>query len=88
MHPKKINSEKMKESLDRLFSIYKDISFNADSITIKWSESQEEEQDFKRYILYHSLSYLTSPATVSSVFFFITNAMHINNNPAAHSTQK
>ena len=27
--------------------------FNADSITIKWSESQEEEQDFKRYILYH-----------------------------------
>ena len=32
MHPKKNNSEKMKESLDRLFSIYKDISFNADEV--------------------------------------------------------
>ena len=32
MHPKKINSEKMKESLDRLFSIYKDISSNADEV--------------------------------------------------------
>ena len=35
MHQKKINSEKMKESLERLFSIYKDISFNADEIMKK-----------------------------------------------------
>lgn len=32
MHPKKVDPKKMQKSLDRLFSIYKDISSTADEI--------------------------------------------------------